>query len=85
MANATTQELIQAVREEAHPLRGEIEDYDPLQERVGDARFVLIDEASHGTHEVYQERPRITAGGLQLEPTSEWRRGELPETFPSAA
>jgi erythromycin esterase-like protein len=27
---------------------------------VGDARFVLIGEASHGTHEFYSERARIT-------------------------
>ena len=26
-------------------------DLDPLLERVGDARFVLLGEASHGTHE----------------------------------
>ena len=27
---------------------------------IGDARFVLIGEASHGTHEFYEERARIT-------------------------
>ncbi len=27
---------------------------------IGDARFVLIGEASHGTHEFYRERARIT-------------------------
>jgi erythromycin esterase-like protein len=29
-------------------------------ELVGDARFVLLGEASHGTHEFYRERARIT-------------------------
>ena len=34
--------------------------YDALLARVGDARFVLIGEASHGTHEFYAERAAIT-------------------------
>ncbi len=37
-------------------LRGAADDYDPLLELIGDARFVLIGEASHGTHEFYRER-----------------------------
>jgi erythromycin esterase-like protein len=46
---------------EAHPLhRDEITDYDPLMQHIGDARFVLIGEASHGTHEFYRERAQIT-------------------------
>lgn len=49
------------VRGEAISLRpGEISDYDPLLEQIGDARFVLIGEASHGTHEFYRERAQIT-------------------------
>jgi erythromycin esterase-like protein len=35
-------------------------DYDALLDRVGDAHFVLIGEASHGTHEFYAERAAIT-------------------------
>src|SRR5205085_2186657 len=35
-------------------------DYDALLEMVGEARFVLIGEASHGTHEFYLERAEIT-------------------------
>jgi erythromycin esterase-like protein len=31
-------------------------DLDPLLARVGDARLVLIGEASHGTHEFYAWR-----------------------------
>jgi erythromycin esterase-like protein len=46
---------------EAHELRaGEISDYDPLMDFIGDARFVLLGEASHGTHEFYRERAQIT-------------------------
>jgi erythromycin esterase-like protein len=35
-------------------------DYDRLLDAIGDARLVLIGEASHGTHEFYAERARIT-------------------------
>ncbi len=35
-------------------------DLDPLLERIGDARVVLIGEASHGTSEFYRLRSRIT-------------------------
>ena len=33
---------------------------DPLLERIGDARIVLLGEASHGTHEYYVWRARIS-------------------------
>ena len=51
---------LDAVRLDAHPLGGGQSDYDPLLELVGDARLVLLGEASHGTHEFYRERARIT-------------------------
>src|SRR4051794_32953920 len=35
-------------------------DHRKLIERIGDARFVLIGEASHGTHEFYAIRAEIT-------------------------
>ncbi len=35
-------------------------DLDPLLERIGDARLVLLGEASHGTHEYYTWRSAIT-------------------------
>ena len=35
-------------------------DYLSLLDMIGDARIVLIGEASHGTHEFYRERTRIT-------------------------
>jgi erythromycin esterase-like protein len=34
--------------------------YAALLERAGQARFVLIGEVSHGTHEFYRERGEIT-------------------------
>ena len=36
-------------------------DLDPLLERIGEARLVLIGEASHGTSEFYKMRSRITS------------------------
>ena len=44
----------------AVPLLGGSADYDRLLDMVGEARFVLIGEASHGTHEFYRERARVT-------------------------
>ena len=60
MVDVAATTLAGVVREAAHPLTGVPRDYDPLIEMVGDARFVLIGEASHGTHEFYHERAQIT-------------------------
>jgi erythromycin esterase-like protein/predicted phosphoribosyltransferase len=48
------------VRERARPLRGDPAQYDALLEGIGDARLVLLGEATHGTHEFYRERAFIT-------------------------
>ncbi|PYJ88730.1 MAG: erythromycin esterase [Verrucomicrobia bacterium] len=48
------------VREIAQPLSGGSNDYDALLGLIDDARFVLIGEATHGTHEFYSERATIT-------------------------
>src|SRR5438045_8280656 len=60
MFNRSGNALARMVRDAAIPLTGEIIDYDPLLEMIGDARFVLIGEASHGTHEFYRQRAQIT-------------------------
>lgn len=52
--------LRDTLRHAVHPLTGDASDYDPLLERIGDARVVLLGEATHGTHEFYRERARIT-------------------------
>ena len=52
--------LIKALRETAYPMAGSARDYDPLIGRIGEARFALLGEASHGTHEFYYERAEIT-------------------------
>jgi len=49
----------------AHPLTGAPADYDLLLALVGTARFVLLGEASHGTHEFYRARVQITQRLIQ--------------------
>jgi erythromycin esterase-like protein len=56
----TEASLAGAIRARARPLTGGDDDYDALLELIGDAGFVLLGEASHGTHEFYRERARIT-------------------------
>ncbi len=60
MTVATENRLVAQVRAASQPLTGDDTDYDPLLKHIGDARYVLIGEASHGTHEFYSERARIT-------------------------
>jgi erythromycin esterase-like protein len=52
--------LAKTLREAVHPLDGGLGDYNPLLEQVAGCRFVLIGEASHGTHEFYRERAVLT-------------------------
>lgn len=54
--NAEARRLERCIR----PLGGARADYDPLMELIGDTRFVLIGEASHGTHEFYLRRAELT-------------------------
>jgi erythromycin esterase len=51
--------LLYEIRERARPLEAP-SDLDPLLERIGDARFVLLGEASHGTSEYYRWRAALT-------------------------
>jgi erythromycin esterase-like protein len=60
MASTQTALLVDAIRGAAHPLTGAKNDYDSLLAMIGNARLVLIGEASHGTHEFYRERALIT-------------------------
>ncbi|MGY5850209.1 erythromycin esterase family protein [Salegentibacter sp. F14] len=36
------------------------QDLDPLMDRIGDSKYVLLGEASHGTHEYYTWRARLS-------------------------
>src|SRR2546423_7694359 len=53
-------QLIDSIREAAHLVGGTRRDYDGLLEMAKGARFVLLGEATHGSHELYRERARIT-------------------------
>jgi erythromycin esterase-like protein len=44
----------------ALPITGTASDHDALVTAVGDARFVLLGESTHGTHEYYVQRSRLT-------------------------
>ena len=44
----------------AVPVAGEPSDHDPIVQSARDARFVLLGESTHGTHEYYRERGRIS-------------------------
>ena len=60
MPSTTNATLIETVRETAHRLTGATGEYDPLMDLIGDARFVLLGEATHGTSEFYTWRDRLS-------------------------
>ncbi|HET7785429.1 MAG TPA: erythromycin esterase family protein [Myxococcales bacterium] len=53
-------QLIDSIRDAAQLLGGTRRDYDPLLEMAEGTGFVLLGEATHGSHELYRERARIT-------------------------
>ena len=56
----STVSLPDLVRGVAHRVRTGPDRYDPLLDLIGDAQYVLLGEASHGTHEFYRDRADIT-------------------------
>jgi erythromycin esterase-like protein len=58
--DSAVETITEEVRQFSHPFQT-AEDLDPLMERIGDARFVLLGEASHGTSEYYQWRARLSS------------------------
>jgi len=50
----------EAMQVAARPIEDAAGDYDPLLNLIGEARFCLLGEATHGTHEFYRERAEIT-------------------------
>jgi erythromycin esterase-like protein len=52
--------LVDLISEKAEPLVGAPDDFDSLVDLIRNARFVLIGEASHGTHEFYRIRAQIS-------------------------
>ena len=58
-------DLVTAAGDGAIALNGARSDYDALLDRIGDARFVLLGEASHGTHDYYAWRAEISKRLIQ--------------------
>jgi hypothetical protein len=71
--DAQIEALNEQVRRRVHPVTGNQSDLDPLLEMIGDARYVLIGEASHGTHEFHAPRALEP-----MERTCQWEAGEVP-------
>jgi erythromycin esterase-like protein len=59
--SSDTPTLIAKLRTAAHPLTQSPRDYDPLIALIGEARVVMLGEATHGSREFYRERARITS------------------------
>jgi erythromycin esterase-like protein len=52
--------LLRAIASKAHGFSGTSRDFEPLLELTQGADCVLLGEASHGTHEFYHQRARLT-------------------------
>ena len=74
-------ELVEDIRSLSQPLRGD-HDLDPLMERIGDARYVLLGEASHGTSEYYTWRAGSAGGSSRRRVLVHRRRGRLARLLP---
>jgi erythromycin esterase len=62
MDNST--QIVELLKHHSSPLEN-LEDLDPLMDYIGDAKYVLLGEASHGTHEYYTWRAKITQRLIQ--------------------
>lgn len=60
MSTDTSVEALRQIQETAYPLSGAPGEYEALLQEIGQARFVLMGEASHGTHEFYKARAELT-------------------------
>jgi len=60
MVVADFNSVMDVVGAAARRIEGGAHDYDSLLKLIGEARFCLLGEATHGTHEFYRERAEIT-------------------------
>jgi erythromycin esterase-like protein/predicted phosphoribosyltransferase len=56
----SSKSVLQKIRRHLKPLTGAGDDYDGLMDLIGDASIVFLGESSHGSHEFYRQRARIT-------------------------
>lgn len=54
-----TDKLVKEIKDAGHRLE-RMDDLDPLLEEIGDTRYVLLGEASHGTSEYYTWRAKLS-------------------------
>jgi erythromycin esterase len=52
-------EIVKSIQQKAHALNNAI-DLQPLFDKIGDSRVVMLGEASHGTYEYYTWRAHIS-------------------------
>src|SRR5919108_2725169 len=93
-------EALDIVAREARWFETAADGLQPLLESIGDARLVLISEATHGTHEFYRTRAELTkalilnhgftivaveADWPDAYRVNRWVRGASHETGPEAA
>jgi erythromycin esterase-like protein len=57
---STYQKMLELISTKASSLQSSPNRYDELLEKIGDSRFVLLGESTHGSHEFYQARSEIT-------------------------
>lgn len=53
------------IQQFAHMMQGTVQDYDELLRQAANCRYVLMGEASHGTHEFYETRVELTKRLIQ--------------------
>jgi erythromycin esterase-like protein len=74
------EEVVEIIRREARPCDA-FGDLAPLLDAIGDARLVLLGEATHGTHEFYQTRAELTRALIETHGSTWWRwrpTGRMP-------
>ena len=62
MPRVSANHITALLKKSVNPLRGAEKDYDPLMDLIGEARVVLLGEASHGTREFYRKRRSSPTG-----------------------
>lgn len=81
MAIAKRSLVASEVKKALHALRGDARDYDPLLKLIDGARFALLGEATHATHDFYRERAEITKRLIQEGSTAVAVEADWPDAF----